>query len=85
LRRKVVYGAAIALGFASLTGCGASDNPTSGTDGTPVTVNLHQRINIEGQTDINLWKVTMSDGTVCVVSDGNRSGGVSCDWSLTRP
>lgn len=68
-----------AAGLIVFTACGSESG--TGQDVPSVQINHIEKVPIDGDTDIRIWTVTLSDGTVCVVSDGSQAGGITCDWS----
>lgn len=73
--KKIGLIALVPLGL-MLTACGG--NEPYGTDNS-VTVNSHQKLNVDGADDTQIYDVTLSDGTRCIITDGNKSGGVWCE------
>lgn len=64
--------------IAALSACGTDSDATGyGTDNS-VKVNNHQKLNVEGSDDTQIYTVTLEDGRECVITDGSKSGGVWC-------
>lgn len=76
--KAILISMALLLGISGLSACGSSD--TSGTDRS-VHVNDHERVEISNGPDIQIYDVTLLDGTRCIITAGARLGGVSCDFT----
>lgn len=78
MRRFVIALVALVLITIVLTSCGTE--PVEGNDHTPVDISKIEKVAIPGDDDIQVYDVSLRDGTRCVITDGYQSGGVSCNF-----
>jgi hypothetical protein len=64
----------ILLGFFALAGCETGNESGETYDGTP-----YVKSGAAGYS-MYLTEVELSDGTRCVIAQGYKSGGITCDW-----